>query len=165
MDDNKKALEYAGKALSYRMLSEKQLYDKIIAKGFSEENAEYAVELFKKYGGINDEEYCESLIRTYKAKGCDFLTTQMFFDNNIFYNYLFKLREAGIDRELSYERMEDFEPDYSKMQKYIASKIKSENPDRQTVKKVFDGLLRKGFSYSQVKEALNKYLNDEEYYE
>ena len=28
--------------------------------------------------------------------GCDFLTTQMFFDNNVFYNYLFKLREAGI---------------------------------------------------------------------
>ena len=28
--------------------------------------------------------------------GCDFLTTQMFFDNNIFYNYLFKLRSAGI---------------------------------------------------------------------
>jgi SOS response regulatory protein OraA/RecX len=51
------------------------------------------------------------------------------------------------------------------MQKYIASKIKAENPDRQTVKKVFDGLLRKGFSYEQVKEALNKYLNDEEYYE
>lgn len=28
--------------------------------------------------------------------GCDFLTTQMFFDNNIFYSYLYKLREAGI---------------------------------------------------------------------
>jgi methylenetetrahydrofolate reductase (NADPH) len=28
--------------------------------------------------------------------GCEFLTTQMFFDNNIFYNFLFKAREAGI---------------------------------------------------------------------
>lgn len=28
--------------------------------------------------------------------GCDFLTTQMFFDNNLFYNFLFKIREAGI---------------------------------------------------------------------
>lgn len=28
--------------------------------------------------------------------GCDFLTTQMFFDNNILYNYLYQLREAGI---------------------------------------------------------------------
>lgn len=28
--------------------------------------------------------------------GCDFLTTQMFFDNNLFYSFLYKIREAGI---------------------------------------------------------------------
>ena len=28
--------------------------------------------------------------------GCDFLTTQMFFDNNLLYNFLYKIREAGI---------------------------------------------------------------------
>lgn len=28
--------------------------------------------------------------------GCDFLTTQMFFDNNLFYNFLYKAREIGI---------------------------------------------------------------------
>ena len=34
-----------------------------------------------------------------KAKveaGCEFLTTQMFFDNNILYNFLYKIRDAGI---------------------------------------------------------------------
>lgn len=28
--------------------------------------------------------------------GCDFLVTQMFFDNNLLYNFLYKIREAGI---------------------------------------------------------------------
>ena len=28
--------------------------------------------------------------------GCDFLTTQMFFDNHLLYNFLYKIREAGI---------------------------------------------------------------------
>ena len=28
--------------------------------------------------------------------GCDFLTTQMFFDNNLLYAFLYKIREAGI---------------------------------------------------------------------
>ena len=28
--------------------------------------------------------------------GCDFLTTQMFFDNNLLYNFLYKIRESGI---------------------------------------------------------------------
>ena len=38
-------------------------------------------------------------IRYLKEKvdaGCDFLTTQMFFDNNLLYNFLYKIREAGI---------------------------------------------------------------------
>ena len=28
--------------------------------------------------------------------GCEFLTTQMFFDNNILYNFLYRIREQGI---------------------------------------------------------------------
>ena len=38
-------------------------------------------------------------IKYLKAKvdaGCSFLTTQMFFDNNLFYNFMYKIREAGI---------------------------------------------------------------------
>ncbi len=38
-------------------------------------------------------------IRNLKIKvdaGCEFLTTQMFFDNHILFNYLYKIREAGI---------------------------------------------------------------------
>ena len=29
--------------------------------------------------------------------GCEFLTTQMFFDNNILYNFVYRIREAGIN--------------------------------------------------------------------
>ena len=38
-------------------------------------------------------------IRFLKEKvdaGCEYLTTQMFFDNNLLYNFLYKIREAGI---------------------------------------------------------------------
>ncbi|MBQ9080883.1 MAG: methylenetetrahydrofolate reductase [Clostridia bacterium] len=38
-------------------------------------------------------------IRYLKEKvdaGCEFLTTQMIFDNNLFYNFMYKIREAGI---------------------------------------------------------------------
>ena len=38
----------------------------------------------------------ENLKRKVEA-GCDFLTTQMFFDNNILYNFIYKLREKGIN--------------------------------------------------------------------
>ena len=46
-----------------------------------------------------ESETLESDIRYLRAKvdaGCDFLTTQMFFDNALFYRFLYRLREAGV---------------------------------------------------------------------
>ncbi len=73
----------------------------------------YAVELVREIkeagdfcvgGACYPEVHPESVnqredIRFLKEKvdaGCDFLTTQMFFDNNLLYNFLYKIREAGI---------------------------------------------------------------------
>lgn len=52
------------------------------------------------YPEVHPESTCqkEDILRL-KEKvdaGCDFLTTQMFFDNNLLYNFLYKIREAGI---------------------------------------------------------------------
>lgn len=77
-------------------------------------NYRYAVELVRELKEMNPD-FCiggacypeihpESMnqkedIRYLKEKvdaGCDFLTTQMFFDNNLLYNFLYKIREAGI---------------------------------------------------------------------
>ncbi|MBR3841947.1 MAG: methylenetetrahydrofolate reductase [Christensenellaceae bacterium] len=74
----------------------------------------YAIELVRELkesgedfcigGACYPEIHPESLnqkedIRRLKEKvdaGCEFLTTQMFFDNNLFYNFMYKIREAGI---------------------------------------------------------------------
>ncbi len=73
----------------------------------------YAAELvkdIKKYGDFciggacypechTESAHVADDIRYLKEKvdaGCDFLTTQMFFDNNVLYNFLYKIREAGI---------------------------------------------------------------------
>lgn len=74
----------------------------------------YAIDLIKELKSINShfciggacypEIHPESTnqkedIKRLKEKveaGCDFLTTQMFFDNNLLYNFLYKIREAGI---------------------------------------------------------------------
>ena len=52
------------------------------------------------YPEIHTESVCQKEdIKYLKEKvdaGCDFLTTQMFFDNNRLYNFLYKIREAGI---------------------------------------------------------------------
>lgn len=52
------------------------------------------------YPEVHPESTCQKEdIRYLREKvdaGCDFLTTQMFFDNNLLYNFLYKIREAGI---------------------------------------------------------------------
>lgn len=52
------------------------------------------------YPEIHPESKCQKDdIRYLKEKvdaGCEFLTTQMFFDNALLYNFLYKIREAGI---------------------------------------------------------------------
>lgn len=52
------------------------------------------------YPEVHPESPCQKEdIRHLKEKvdaGCEFLTTQMFFDNNLLYNFLYKIREAGI---------------------------------------------------------------------
>lgn len=68
-------------------------------------------EFIKEYGGfcVGGACYPEGHVESENKKtdilnlkkkvdaGCEFLTTQMFFDNNIFYNFLYKVREAQID--------------------------------------------------------------------
>ena len=44
---------------------------------------------------VNQKEDIRRLREKVEA-GCEFLTTQMFFDNNLLYNFLYKIREAGI---------------------------------------------------------------------
>lgn len=68
------------------------------------------VEEIKAYGDfcVGGACYPEGHVESYNQKddinnlkikvdaGCEFLTTQMFFDNNILYNFLYKIREAQI---------------------------------------------------------------------
>lgn len=77
---------------------------------FDYKHANELVEDIKKFGDFcvggacYPESHPESLtqrddiekLRKKVDAGCEFLTTQMFFDNNILYNYLYKIREAGI---------------------------------------------------------------------
>ncbi len=87
-----------------------------IPEGMSTENLDYryASELIREItaegdfcigGACYPESHPESAtsfedVKHLKEKveaGCQFLTTQMFFDNNVLYNFMYRIREAGIN--------------------------------------------------------------------
>jgi len=87
-----------------------------IPDGLAPENMEYSyasqlIGEIKAFGGFcigaacypevhPESPTCEEDIKHLKEKvdlGCEFLTTQMFFDNNILYNFMYRIREAGIN--------------------------------------------------------------------
>lgn len=88
--------------------------DEMISADRSKWDYRYAIDLIRELKGENSafciggacypEIHPESVnqsddIKYLKEKveaGCDFLTTQMFFDNNLLYNFLYKIREQGI---------------------------------------------------------------------
>ncbi len=86
-----------------------------LPQGMTEKSLDYThasdlVEEIKNFGGFciggacypethPESETSKQDITNLKKKvdaGCEFLTTQMFFDNHILFNYLYKIRESGI---------------------------------------------------------------------
>jgi len=156
MDDEskKKALNVAANVLTYKNRSAAALYDRLIEKGIGEEDAAYAVGRLEELGFLNDEKYGDSLVSALKAKGWGRTRIKQ------------ELKKKKLEPGLIDSLLEDFEPDYDKMKKMISAKLKNDPaPDRAAVKRVADSLARKGFSWEQIKHALNEYIEQLEDYE
>ncbi len=145
-ETKKKALATAANVLTYKNRSAAALYDRLLEKEIGEADAAYAVARLIELGFLNDETYGRHVIEQCRAKGWGKSRIAQ------------ELKKKQLDPELILLLLEDFEPDYEKMQKLIAAKLKGNpNPDRAALKKVSDSLARKGFSWAQIKQALSNY--------
>lgn len=145
-ETRKKALAAAANVLSYKNRSAAALYDRLLEKEIGEEDAAYAVARLIELGFLNDETYGRHVVEQCRAKGWGRSRIAQ------------ELKKKQLEPELVSLLLEDFEPDYDKLQKMIAAKLKGDPaPDRTAVKKVSDSLLRKGFSWGQIRQALAQY--------
>ena len=146
------ARDRALEMVSRRMMSGKELRDKLIQKGESEENADYCVSWLSENGFLNDETYAAAVARHYAAKGYGAGRVRS------------ELSRRGISRELWEDALDAMpEPD-SKLDRLIASKLKDPN-DRDAVRKLSGALYRRGYSWDEIRSALARYNaeTDEEY--
>ncbi len=143
--------------LSRRPYGTKELIKKICEKGHEKESAQKACERLLELGLLNDEEYARILAN-------DLLERKSYSMKRIKQELAFR----GIDREIIENTVDslDNEPQKSIIilvkKKYI-NKLNDEKGKKRTV----DALLRLGYSYSDIKNALNTIseFDGEDFYE
>ena len=148
--DLKRAKSRALWYLSRSDLSEKKLKEKLTQGGFKPKACEAAVLRMKELGLINDERLAERLYEYLSSTGAS--------KKEIIY----KLQNKGIPYQtVKYLAEEDTSDESEKVKNLIETKYASKLKDEGGVQKVFAALLRKGYSYSDVRSALNAYLDEQ----
>lgn len=131
--------------LSRKPMSTHDLAQKLALWEATPEEIDSICERFTELQLLNDEEYSKLLARHHHNKGYGRKKIEA-----EFYRH-------GIDKELWEEALLALEPKDELLQKFLAQKLKGDTTDPKLVKKASDALLRRGFSWQQVKEALLLY--------
>lgn len=159
-DEIKKCKNTALRIIERSYKSEKEVYDKLIEKGYNEEISEIAIDFLKKYSYIDDERFAGMYIR-------DRLRTQG--KNKIKYELLRK----GISDELiknslmeNSDRDAELEIAFSIAKRRYDVLAKRETDKYKLSQKLYRFLVSKGYEFDLVSSIVKKITNDEEeYYE
>ena len=136
--------------INARPMSREELRKRLVEKGETPENAEECAEWLCQMGLINDAEYAGSVVRHCAAKGYGASRIKQ------------ELRRHGVSRELWDEAMEQMPEQDEYLARFLRSRL-SDPGDRAQVKKVSDALFRRGYSWDQIKHALNEFDTQGDY--
>ena len=126
-----------------------ELAAKLVEKGASPSDAEAAVARMVEYGFVNDENYAAMVARHYAAKGCGPARIRE------------ELRRRRLDREL-WDAALDAAPENSEAAyRLFAAKMRG-GCDKDAVRKASAALVRRGFSWEDVRAAAERYLSEME---
>ena len=126
-----------------------ELATKLVEKGASPSDAEAAVARMVEYGFVNDENYAAMVARHYAAKGCGPARIRE------------ELRRRRLDREL-WDAALDAAPENSEAAyRLFAAKMRG-GCDKDAVRKASAALVRRGFSWEDVRAAAERYLSEME---
>lgn len=134
----------AANMISTRPLSKKELFRKLRDKGASEADAADAADWLEGIGALSDAAYAAMLVRHYSAMGYGMAKLRD------------ELYRRGVPKELWDEAIAQAPDAEAVIEKVIAQKTKGAAPDEKERRKLFDLLLRRGFSRQDVKNALNR---------
>ena len=136
--------------INTRPMSRKEMYDRLISKGETPDNAELCADWLCDMGLINDRSYASSVVRHYAAKGYGASRIKQ------------ELKRHGLSRALWDEALEEMPEQDDYIVRFLRSRL-NDPKDRAQVKKVSDALFRRGYSWEQIKHALNNFNSQEDF--
>ena len=139
------AKEKALKLLEKRDYSRTELIRKLTEKGFEETEAAEAVESLVSLGFVDDARYAPIVVRHYSKKGYGAGRIKA------------ELSRRGVPKELWEDALEEISDSGDTLDAIISQKLGGRDPDRKELKKLTDMLLRRGFSWGDIKTALGRY--------
>ena len=129
----------AARMASGRMISRKELTERLNRKGISPDTAEETADWLESLGAVDDAAYAGVIVRHYGGSGYGPGRVRQ------------ELQNRGIPRHLWAEALSQLPHDH-----FLKKKLGGRAPDRAALKKLGDALLRRGFSWSDIRPALNR---------
>ena len=134
----------AADLIGKRAMSRASLEKKLKEKGASEADARYAAEWLEAIGAINDADYAALLVRHCADLGYGPARVRE------------KLYEKGVPRELWEDALDQMPDNGEQIDRFLQSKLRGRTPDEREKKRLTDALLRRGYSWGDVKAAWNR---------
>ena len=132
----------AANMISARPLSKRELTRRLVQKGAEADDAGAAAEYLENIGALDDAAYAAMLVRHYSAQGCGPARIRD------------ELYRRGVPRELWDKALETAPDAQETLARVIASKTRGKPLNEKDYKRLSDALLRRGFSWGEVKTAL-----------
>ena len=134
----------AARMASGRMLSRKELTDRLNRKGVDPDTAEETADWLEALGAVDDAAYAGVIARHYAASGYGSGRVRQ------------ELQKRGIPRELWEDALSQLPDSADAIDGFLKKKLGGRTPDRAMLKKLSDALLRRGFSWNDIRPALNR---------
>ena len=127
-----------------RAMSRRDLERKLQDRGASETEARYAAEWMEAIGAINDADYAAVLARHCADLGYGPQRVRE------------KLYEKGVPRELWDDALDTLPDSAGQIDAFLERKLRGRVPDQREKKRLCDALLRRGFSWGDIRAAWSR---------
>ena len=126
-----------------RMLSRKEVKERLVKKGAEETEAEETAAWLETLGAVDDAAYAGVIVRHYAALG--------YGPGRIRQEFV----KRGIAKDLWEEALTQLGDPAAAIEKFVAGKMRT--GDKKERKKIADALLRRGFSWNDIRPVLNRW--------